>query len=82
METILSKEEKIEAHEKAFRKYIQDKAIDEETKLLNFMSTRIIFGEGLYTKGSLVDYTITYIKELENNQIPLCNTPSNKEKQT
>ena len=37
----------------------------EGRKLLDFMSKRIIFGEGLYTKGSLIDYTITYIQQLE-----------------
>ena len=37
----------------------------ESRKLLDFMSKRIIFGKGLYTKGSLVDYTITYIQQLE-----------------
>ena len=68
METILSKEEKIEAHEKAFRKYIQDKTVDEETKLLNFMSTRIIFGNPPYDRGSLIDYTIIYIQQLEEKE--------------
>ncbi len=44
---------------------VMDAIKEESRKLLDFMSKRIIFGEGLYTKGSLVDYTITYIQQLE-----------------
>ncbi len=44
---------------------ILDVLEEESRKLLDFMSKRIIFGEGLYTEGSLIDYTITYIQQLE-----------------
>ena len=42
---------------------------EESRKLLDFMSKRVIFGEGLYTKGSLIDYTITYIQQLEETKV-------------
>ncbi|KKM82994.1 hypothetical protein LCGC14_1313990 [marine sediment metagenome] len=40
----------------------QDK---ENNKLMDFILKRITMGEVPYSGGSLVDYTITYIKKLE-----------------
>ncbi len=50
---------------------IQTVAIKQENenrKLLDFLATRITFGESPYTEGSLIDYTITYIEQLEKKR--------------
>ena len=64
MSDAIGKTKQIEEHSKALREFLQSRE-EEDSKLLNFMSSRIVVGTEFYSAGSLVDHTITYIKHLE-----------------